>query len=78
VRRLHTAANPGSASTSECGCPYNSLMNDRLTEVIAVHVTQIISPADLLSMIIAFISCSSYKRCMDHTYLKFVGNELKI
>ena len=58
MRRLHTAAKAGSASTSECSRPYNSLMNDLLTDVIAVHITQNISPADRLPMIIAFISCS--------------------
>jgi hypothetical protein len=53
-------------------------MNDLLTDVIAVHITQIFSPADRLPMIITFISYSSCKRCTDHVYFRFVGNELKI
>jgi len=79
VRRLHAAAKDGSASTSECSCPYNKqLMDDLLIDVIAVHITQIFSPADRLPMINPFISRSSKKRCTDRVYFKFVGNELKI
>jgi len=53
-------------------------MNALLTDVIAVHITQIVSPADRLPMTNTFITCSSYKRCTDHVYFKFVGNELKV